>query len=258
MLFTALLVIIVAFLPSILYMIWVRNTEKYEREPWGMVIATFLRAAIFGVILAIILEMFIMYFYIQAEDGMRSYEIIANNYDNISLLFLAVIIAPIVEEFTKALAVFKAKRQINEVEDGIVYGATAGFGFAATENLVYEVTALITGGIPAWIAVSLIRSISSALLHGSATAMTGYAYSQKRLTGKGSVWHGYGIAVLMHASFNMLAAIPILYSGDNTMFYIIPLCIAVSFAILAFKYIRSKIKYYDIQGAKGMPPAPPL
>ena len=92
---TILLVIIVAFLPSILYMIWVRNTEKYEREPWGMVVATFLRAAIIGVILAIILEMFIMYFYVQAEPSMRSYEVLANNYDNISILFLAVVISRI-------------------------------------------------------------------------------------------------------------------------------------------------------------------
>ena len=256
--FTILLIIIVAFLPSIIYMVWVRNTEKYEREPWGMVIATFLRAAIIGVILAIILEMLIMYFYAKAEPSMRSYEVLANNYDNISILFLAVIIAPLVEEFTKALAVFKAKRQINEVEDGIVYGATAGFGFAATENLVYEVTAFITAGVSGWIVVSLIRSISSALLHGSATAMTGYAYSQKRVNGKGAVWHGYGIAVLMHGSFNMLAAIPIIYGGGETMFHIIPLGIAILFAIMAFKYIRSKIKYFDRRTAKEMPPAPPL
>ena len=54
-----------------------------------------------------------------------------------SFLLLSVIIAPIIEELSKALGLRLIKNQIFELEDGLIYGAVAGFGFAATENLIY-------------------------------------------------------------------------------------------------------------------------
>ena len=238
-------VVAVAFLPSILYIIWVRNTERYEREPWRAVWKSFFVGASFGVIMALILEVIAQMFYNSSLEFLRSYEFIAENEGAISALIMGVIIAPVVEEATKAYGIVVSKKYIDEVEDGVVYGAASGFGFAALENLAYEVTALLSGGIVAWIAISIIRSISSALLHGSATAMTGLGYSLRKIRGESSMLHGYGIAVLMHASFNLIASIPIIMAGEITVVYLFVIVLAVLYGKMAFTYIRRKIREYD-------------
>ncbi len=239
------IIVAVAFLPSIIYMVVVRNTERYEREPWRAVWKSFLVGATFGVIMALILEVIANTFYNSSLEYLRSYEFIAENEGAISVLVMSVVIAPIVEEATKAYGIIVSKKYIDEVEDGVVYGAASGFGFAALENLAYEVTALITGGLAAWIGISIIRSISSAFLHGSATAMTGLGYSLRKIRGESSMLHGYGIAVLMHASFNLLASIPIILTRDATAGYIFVIVLAVIYGNMAFSYIRKKIRAYD-------------
>ena len=40
---------LVAFVPSILYTVWIRNTERYSREPWLRVMAVFLWGAVFAI-----------------------------------------------------------------------------------------------------------------------------------------------------------------------------------------------------------------
>jgi RsiW-degrading membrane proteinase PrsW (M82 family) len=239
-------VLVVAFIPSLLYMVVVRNSERYRREPWRAVLKSFLWGASGGVIIAAIVEIILIYFYAQSFEFLRGYEFIAKHKESIDAIIIAAVIAPFVEEATKAYGVLTSKRYIDEVEDGLIYGASSGFGFAGTENLLYELSALLTGGIASWIAVSAIRSIASALLHGSATSMTGLGYSSKRISGKGSMLHGYGVAVLMHSSFNIIASVPIFLAGFNNAFvYLIPLVIAVMYGAMAFRFLRSKIRYYD-------------
>ena len=239
------IIIVVAFAPSLAYMAIVRNTERYEREPWRAVLKSFLWGATFGVILAFIFELIATTLYAQNTGFFRQYEILAEHKNSIDVIILAAVIAPFVEEATKALGIIISNRYIDEIEDGIVYGASSGFGFAATENLLYEVVALIKGGVAAWIAVSIIRSISSALLHGSATAITGFGYSSSKIADKGSMKKGYLTAVGMHSSFNILASIPIIFSGEEPALYLIPLALAIIFAASAFTYIRKKIRLYD-------------
>jgi len=239
------IIIGVAFLPSIIYMIVIRNTEKYEREPWRAVIKSFLTGATFGIAIAAFLEIIAVFFFNSSLEFLRGYEFIAEHGATISAIILAVVIAPIIEEATKAYGVVVSGRYVDEVEDGLIYGASSGFGFASLENLLYEITALISGGIGAWIAVSIIRSISSALLHGSATALTGFGFSLKKVKGRSSMLRGYSAAVLMHSSFNLLASIPILLGGLHPIFYLGAFLLAVIYGMAAFSYIRRKIKLYD-------------
>lgn len=239
------IIITVAFLPSLIYMIIIRNTEKYEREPWRAVMKSFLAGATFGIAIAAFLEVIAVFFFNSSLEFLRGYEFIAEHGATINAIILAVVIAPIIEEATKAYGIIVSGKYVDEVEDGLVYGASSGFGFASLENLLYEISALISGGIGAWIAVSIIRSISSALLHGSATAMTGLGFSLKRITGRSSMFKGYTAAVLMHASFNLLAAIPILLGGLHPIFYLGAFVLAIIYGMAAFSYIRRKIKLYD-------------
>ena len=50
------LLVVMAFLPPIIYAIWIRNTEKYNRERWWPIIFCFIWGATIAVIAAIILE----------------------------------------------------------------------------------------------------------------------------------------------------------------------------------------------------------
>ncbi len=240
---------LVAFLPSLIYMVAIRNTERYEREPWRAVLKSFFIGATFGIILAAILELVAVDFYATSFRFLREYEFIARHKESVDALVLAVIIAPFVEEATKAYGIFASRRYIDEIEDGLVYGASSGFGFAATENLLYEFTAFLHGGIISWFSVALIRSISSALIHGSATALTGLGYSLKKF-GRGSALRGYLSAVFLHSSFNLLASIPIILRGYEETLYLVPLFLAIIYGIAAFSYIRRKIRYYDLPRRK--------
>ncbi len=120
---------IISFLPPAIYAIWIRNTEKYEREPWQAIFIAFLWGATIAIIASLILEILLS---IPIYSSFKDY--------SVASFVIAVIIAPFVEELTKplALSLRGVKKEINEVEDGLVYGAIAGLGFSATENLFMQ------------------------------------------------------------------------------------------------------------------------
>jgi RsiW-degrading membrane proteinase PrsW (M82 family) len=229
------ILIAVAFIPSIAYIIWIRNTEYYEREPWRRIFATFMWGAVFGVILGIVFSLVLIGIFEFAAPKRLSDAVYESEY--LSIFLLAVIIAPFAEEAAKGLGVFTAGRDLDEVEDGLIYGAAVGLGFAATENLLYEYSALVEMGVAAFIATAVVRSISSALLHASATSATGYGIGKKKiLGGKYRILPYYLLAVAMHAAFNFFASL-------GTFFGLI---VAITFAIAAIEFTRHKIAQLDV------------
>lgn len=154
-------------------------------------------------------------------------------------LFLAIIMAPFLEEYAKARGIKYAGKDLDEVEDGLIYGASCGLGFASTENLLYEAYAYYSGGVDLLVATFFLRTISSALLHASATSLTGYGIS-RRVVEKRSrliILPYYLGAVLMHSFFNFLASLETWYG----------LIFAVFFAILAIEYTKQKIHDLDFR-----------
>ncbi len=155
------ILLLVAFVPSLIYLVWIRNTERFSREPWGRLVKVFAFGATISVLVAIVAELLLMSLYTSNIE--RVYELFGKN-PNLGTLVLACVIAPLVEEFAKAMGVFRVGKRMTEIEDGIVYGAAAGLGFAATENLLYEFDALVTGGATAFLATAIVRIFSSALM----------------------------------------------------------------------------------------------
>jgi RsiW-degrading membrane proteinase PrsW (M82 family) len=236
------IVILVAFVPSLLYLVWIRNTERFSREPYGRLLWVFSIGAILSVGVAIVLEIILSALFDQNIE--RVYQYLGEN-PNLSSLVLACVIAPVVEELAKALGVFRVRSALHELENGIVYGAAAGLGFAATENLLYEGTAFITAGTEAWIATAALRSVSSALLHASASSVVGFGIAKSTLNGSSWVPY-YIIAVLMHGSFNFAASFGALYAdqmGDAA--YLIGLAAAFAIAIIGIIAVRGKIRSLD-------------
>jgi protease PrsW len=237
-----LILLLAAFVPSVIYLVWIRNTERFNREPYRRLISVFAIGATVSVGLAIFAEYFLMRLLDQNIE--RVYQVLGNN-PNLGSLILACVIAPLVEEFAKALGVFRVRRFITEIEDGIVYGAAAGLGFAATENLLYEGSALSTYGVNVFIASVVVRSLSSALLHASASSIFGLGIARSSLQGKGWMLYYLG-AVLMHSIFNLFASFGELYQGQlGESANLIGLTAAFVLAISGISIARSKIRHLD-------------
>ena len=185
-----------AFLPPIIYSVWIRNTEKYNRERWRSIFLCFLWGATISVVAAIILEYILNFSITPSIDD--------EDYLN---LIAVVIIAPFVEEFSKPLALRlkRIRREISEPEDGLIYGAVAGLGFSATENLLYG-WSFMKEGLLFFIVLISIRSIGACLLHASATAWTGYGYGKTiiKRTSIIRVLPYFLLAIFLHATYNSL------------------------------------------------------
>lgn len=239
-------ILVAAFAPSLVYLVWMRNTEKFRKEPYGRLLRVFfVGGALISVVVAVTLESLLLD--LLNQNVKRVYLVFGEN-PNITTLLLACVIAPLVEELAKSYGVFRVRRFIHEVEDGIVYGAAAGLGFAATENLFYESDAFLTQGAEAFIATAIVRTLSSALLHASASSVMGLGVARGALEGKS--WLPYYLgAVLMHSMFNLAASLgPILESDFGRSAYLFGLAAAFMIAIGGIWTVRAKIRLLDRRG----------
>lgn len=238
----AVIIVLVAFVPSILYLVWIRNTETFSREPYGRLLRVFFFGAIVSVLIAVVFEVILTIAFSQNIE--RVYQYLGEN-PSLSTIVLACVIAPFVEEAAKGLGVLRARKLLTELENGIVYGAAVGLGFAATENLLYENAALIEGGAQAFIATAVIRSISSALLHATASAVMGLGIARKTLRMGG--WGMYYLAAVgTHSLFNFAASFGVLYEGQvGEIAYTIGLAVALIIVFVGVSAMRSKIRALD-------------
>ena len=230
-LITAVLLFVIAFLPPVIYAIWIRNVEVLNRESWKPIFACFLWGATIAVIASLILEVILSIpLTISISDA------------NIFAIISAVIIAPFVEELTKPIVLrFKVvKKELDEVEDGLIYGAIAGLGFSATENLLYG-TMFLSYGFFAFLIGMMLRSFGGCLLHASATAWTGYGFG-KSVMRKSTILRVvpyFILAIGLHALYNLAASL-------NTIEgYGIGLVIAMIFAGASIFVVIKKIKTLD-------------
>ncbi|MBI0584304.1 MAG: PrsW family intramembrane metalloprotease [Methanomassiliicoccus sp.] len=238
----------VAFVPAILYMLWIWSAEIHQREPTLAIEGVFLYGLVIALGLAFILETLAVDLLITATGGTLSIRA--------ESIILAVILAPFIEEFTKLTGVFAVSRRLTEPENGLVYGAAVGLGFAAGENVLYYITAL-SAGTDIFIVTVIARTITSTLLHTSASAIAGFGLSRSRCMAK---WYGtptswipyYLIAVGLHAGFNFLAILgsDILPDASGEISFI-ALFLSVILVWTTVRWIRRKIIELDRQNAAG-------
>jgi RsiW-degrading membrane proteinase PrsW (M82 family) len=242
---TGLVLFLLAMVPPILYVVWIRNTERFQREPWKSVFWLFAWGMVFAILIAVILESLFVGVgealqreYVRLGDALRESP-------NLRIILLAVVIAPVMEEFAKGLGVYSVRRQISEEEDGLVYGSAAGLGFAATENLFYGLYAFALGGFVTSLAVIAVRSFSSALLHASASSVFGLGVARRQIF-QARVLPYYIMAVAMHAAFNFLASFDALfrdaYGEWASLFGFVA---AILFALSATALVRGTIRRRD-------------
>lgn len=121
------------------------------------------------------------------------------------------VVAPVIEEFAKALYVVWLVRvhRVGFLVDAAILGFAIGAGFALVENLYYAGT-LGDAGPWLWIA----RGLGTAIMHGATTAVVGVLTKDAADRRAELTWlqplPGLAIAIAAHAVFNNVARQPLL------------------------------------------------
>ena len=122
---------------------------------------------------------------------------------------------PIVEEIFKSLILLYLVRRSehNFFVDGAIYGFASGVGFAVAENMLY----LSRVGVDTGLVISITRSFSSSIMHGSSTALVGIAiggFPLRRVSHPILAWIvGLVVAIAYHTGYNRVAYLQIGRSG---------------------------------------------
>lgn len=184
-----------AIIPMSFYLFLIWKFDKYDREPFKLVLANYLWGALGAVIFAIIGSIAlgsIASFFISDEAHLGRFGVI--------------VIAPIVEEITKGffLLITVAYRKFDNITDGIVYGGAIGLGFGMTENFMYFISYGTT--IPDWIAIVVVRTLFTAVMHCVATAtfgaFLGYAKFKSKFYRIVFPLTGILLAIVIHSAWN--------------------------------------------------------
>ena len=118
-------------------------------------------------------------------------------------------IAPLVEEFAKALIIVGLiyAHRIGFLVDAAIFGFAVGTGFALVEN-VYFLRLIPDAGFGTWI----LRGFGTAIMHGGTTAIfgvMGLALLEKtRERNVVALLPGFVLAVLLHSGYNHLTSSP--------------------------------------------------
>lgn len=185
-----------AVIPMLSYLLIIWWADRYDREPFWLVLKNYLWGALGAVIFAIVWSSLISAFvsvFVKDEIHLGNIE--------------AILVAPFVEEITKGAFLFITIRnkKFDNITDGIVYGGAIGLGFGMTENFLYFITYGDT--LANWLLIVIIRTLFSAVMHCVSTATFGafLAYSRFRKTSLKIFYVLTGLitAMFIHLAWNL-------------------------------------------------------
>ena len=194
------------FVPMFMFAGFINWLDRYEKEPKALLGAAF----VWGVLIAGGGA-----YIINTLLGLGVY--IVTGSEGATDFATASIIAPIVEESLKGLAVlvvfFLFKMEFDSVLDGIIYGAITALGFAAIENVlyIYNYGYQERGWVGLWQLV-FIRVILVGWQHPFYTAFTGIGLAVARMNRNTlikliAIIGGFVFAVTTHAFHNTFGSL---------------------------------------------------
>ncbi|MFP5335035.1 MAG: PrsW family intramembrane metalloprotease [Actinomycetes bacterium] len=152
----------------------------------------------------------------------------------------AVLVAPVVEETAKGLAVLAIflarRREFDGIVDGIVYAGLVGIGFAFVENVLYLGRAFLEGGSAGAAAVFVVRAMFSPFAHPLFTMAIGIGIGLAARRHRARTWLwapalGWVVAVLLHALWNVAAVASL--SGFLLVYVVVQVPLFVAAVVLA-------------------------
>lgn len=206
---------VAAVLPVPTFSFLVLQLDRYEHEPWQVLVAAFLWGALVATFIAAIFND-VIGGVVNSLVGSQLGEVVT-----------ASAVAPIIEESAKGFALlllyFIVRQELDNVLDGIVYGSLVGIGFAMTENILYFGRELQAEGIVGLGVLFYMRVILGGFGHALYTGTTGAGIGLARETTRRwlipiYVIGGYLFAILQHASWNFIGAtlVPALLPDDTS------------------------------------------
>jgi protease PrsW len=197
---------------TVIYLLFIRAIDLYEREPLRYVIPVFVWGFTVAVAAALVFNT-IFAFTVSTVASRGTTD-----------LLTTVVGAPIIEECSKGLGLlliffiaYLARRRSGVVEfagvmDGIVYGSAVGFGFAIAEDILY--------GLQFGAQTFMVRRIFGGFAHAAFTSLTGIGigmvpFVHNKLLKPIPPLVGLAGAMLLHATFNLTATLfgPLAYVG---------------------------------------------
>jgi RsiW-degrading membrane proteinase PrsW (M82 family) len=230
----------VGILQTVVYLLFVRAIDLYEREELKYVIPVFLWGCTVAVAISLIFNT-IFNVILSAVVGTRSAD-----------LFTAVFVAPVIEECAKGLALViafavasivslrRGDIEFSGVMDGIVYGSAVGFGFSIAEDILYYVQF----GEETFV----VRRILGGFDHAAFTSLTGIgvglipwvrsSFSKVLLPVLGLAG-----AILLHATYNFTATVfpPLAFVLEFSLLLSYALVIVIWLAVERW-IIRSELR----------------
>lgn len=180
--------VLLAIAPILIIIIYIYCKDKYEKEPKGLLLLSFLFGAIVSIIITTILYL--------------GFDILLPLKDNFSVLqqfVKAFFVVALVEEFSKYVIVryfAQPRLAFNEPFDGIVYAVMVSMGFAATENVFY----VLEGGAQ----VAVLRAFTAVPAHATFGILMGYFMGKAKFSSSRIKLNLYGLAlaVLFHGAYD--------------------------------------------------------
>ena len=221
------IVIISAILPVVLLLIFVYRKDKYQHEPIGKLLLTFLVGCL-SVIPASLQETALM----AIEPPLGP---VADG------LYTGFVVAGFSEELWKLLLlmlVIWRSRHFDEYFDGIVYAAYLSLGFACVENVMY----VFQGEDP--MAVALSRGLLAVPAHFLFAVMMGYHLSLAKFDRpkrSAHLFHALIYPLLMHGTYDALLMVS-QNIGNNESQYVTTGILFIVFIVFDIKMWRWGLK----------------
>lgn len=220
----------IAIAPIIILLFYIYVRDKYEKEPYMMLII--------GIIIGAIITPVIFFI----EDTLMN---INNAQGEISQsLYIAFVVAALTEELVKFIFVYALayrNEEFNEPFDGIVYSTFIALGFAMIENIMYVTNSEI-GGITTGIA----RSITSVPVHAMYGIIMGYylgkaKFAHNKKEKYKSMFKAITVPILFHGIYDWVLIFPIL-SGTYIFLIVIIVLLHLSYRMMIQNLKKSPFK----------------
>ncbi|MFH1474692.1 MAG: PrsW family glutamic-type intramembrane protease, partial [Chloroflexota bacterium] len=188
--------ILLAVVPSVLYLAVLNAIDRYEKEPWTILLACLGLGAVVAPVVAI------------------AALVLAGRPASLPPAFAPGLrpdpLAGILEEVVKGVLLYvlihTVRDEFDDVLDGVIYGAAVGAGFGAAESFLYAL-----GGTEALSSSTIVALVIAGLNHAFYTAVLGAILggAQSLHAGRRAVVVALGLATaaLLHALHDTLPAI---------------------------------------------------
>ena len=180
--------LLMAVAPVMVIIVYIYFQDKYEKEPIGLLLGSFLFGAIVSIIIVTILYLFTGRFIP-----------ITDEYSVWQQFIQAFIVVALAEEFSKYVIVKyfnQPRKSFNEPYDGIIYAVMVSMGFACTENIMY----VIEGGYQ----TAVLRAFTAVPAHATFGILMGYYIGKAKFSNNRFKLNmaGLFLAVLFHGAYD--------------------------------------------------------